>query len=58
MARQIPDFLMEDFGKDETTGARYVDFPITGDIGHMDYSTLSNLHREESESEKNEKGVR
>ena len=34
IARQIPDFLLLNFQKDETSGARYVDFPVTGDLGH------------------------
>lgn len=44
VARQIPDsdYLLQNFAKDETTGARYVDFPITGDINHPDESAFRN----------------
>ena len=38
IARQIPDFLLENFGTDEKDGTRYVDFPIAGDINHPHYS--------------------
>ena len=34
IARQIPDYLLQNFGKDGTSGARYVDFGVTGDINH------------------------
>jgi hypothetical protein len=32
IARQIPDFLMDGFGKDATSGARYIDFNVYGTL--------------------------
>ena len=40
VARQIPDFLLQNFQTDSSSGARYVDFPITGDIEHPRSSLL------------------
>jgi uncharacterized protein involved in outer membrane biogenesis len=55
-AREIPDFLMDDFAKDDATGDRTLDFPITGDINHPK-STISKILARNINLKKVEKGV-